>query len=116
MPGKGGDKSGQGAFKLLFYQIVNFRCLCRVLGNQRSNRSVFIFQYATLAQTLDDRIGSCPLPSELLLTELCQLHRGDRLMLPHNQAKTIFAFVYLRSFHILSLLVYWIRPSASLPR
>ena len=44
-------------------------------------------------------IGGCAFPAQLLLAQLYELHSRDRLMLPHNQTKAIFALVNLRNVH-----------------
>ena len=106
---KSSDKSRQRTLEFFLNQFVNLTRLCFVLRNERCNCAVLVLQNATFSKTLDNGISRSSFPSELILAQLYKLDSSNRLMLPHNQTKTIFTFVDLRNFHKHNLLVYTVR-------
>ena len=106
---KSSDKGRQRTLEFFLNQFIDLTRLGFIFGNERSNSAIVVLQHTTLSKTLDNGISRSPFPSELILAQLYKLDSSNRLMLPHNQTKTIFTFVNLRKIHIHALPVYTIR-------
>ena len=63
-----------------------------LLGDQRGNGGILVFQNTTLRKPADDSIGGSLGPVQLFLAKLGKVCGVNGLVLPENQTEPVFAF------------------------